>query len=309
MKTAIYDKNGIKIAGDHTLFSRLPAHIMQAEFPLIENDCLFSLLSDGNISVISADAKVLAGFAEPEKENHRVSRGEFMKKLLYGVAGNSIKELCRKYEFSYETARRVIVSELQEDISFYINAFEELFVDADVSVIGLDGYRIAVIYPENDNDVQEMAGAVSATFTELNTDFNMGISCVCDCAAELSNAFEQALSAIRVGKKISYSGGVWYFSNVLPELIISELPEEGLEELKKKSEFINRVLDSETIDLAQEFFRHNLNISETARYCYLHRNTLIYRLDRIQKETGFNMRNFDEAVALRIYIAANKLLK
>ena len=91
--------------------------------------------------------------------------------------------------------------------------------------------------------------------------------------------------------------------------MISGLPREGQEELKKKAEEIGRALDGETIELAQEFFRHNLNISETARYCYLHRNTLIYRLDRIQKETGFNMRNFDEAVALRIYIAANKLLQ
>ena len=175
-----------------------------------------------------------------------------------------------------------------------------MFDDADVFVIGLDGHRIAVICAEEENEVQEMAGAISATFAELTTDFNMGISCICDCAAELSNAFEQALSAIRVGKKIS---------NILPELVISGLPREGQEELRKKAEEISRVLDGETIELAQEFFRHNLNISETARYCYLHRNTLIYRLDRIQKETGFNMRNFDEAVALRIYIAANKLLK
>ncbi len=309
MKTAIYDKNGIKIAGDHTLFSRLPAHILHAELPLIENGCLFSLLSDGNISVISAEEKALAGFAEPEKESRRFSRAEFVKTLLFGTAGNEIKELCRKYAFAYEQARRVFVSELHEDISSYIGTFEEMFDDADVFVIGLDGHRIAVICAEEENEVQEMAGAISATFAELTTDFNMGISCICDCAAELSNAFEQALSAIRVGKKISYNGGVWYFSNILPELVISGLPREGQEELRKKAEEISRVLDGETIELAQEFFRHNLNISETARYCYLHRNTLIYRLDRIQKETGFNMRNFDEAVALRIYIAANKLLK
>ena len=72
---------------------------------------------------------------------------------------------------------------------------------------------------------------------------------------------------------------------------------------------MRKTLDSETIEIAQEFFKHNLNISETAKYCYLHRNTLIYKLDKIQKETGFNMRNFNEAVALRIYIAANKVLK
>lgn len=308
MKTAIYDKNGIKIAGDHTLFNRLPAHILHAELPLIENGCLFSLLTDGSISVISAEEKTLADFIEPEKETHRFSRAEFMKSLLFGTAGD-VKELCRRYSFPFEEARRVFVSEIREDISTYIAAFEELFDDVDIGIAGLDGHRIAVICPEEGIDAEEMAGAISATFAELSTDFTMGISCVCDCAADLAAAFEQALSAIRIGKKISYSGGIWYFSNVLPEIILSGLPPEGREELKKKAEEIGRVLDGETIALAQEFFRHNLNVSETARYCYLHRNTLIYRLDRIQKETGFNMRNFDEAVALRIYIAANKLFK
>ena len=87
------------------------------------------------------------------------------------------------------------------------------------------------------------------------------------------------------------------------------LEEEKLEQIKSKAKKVLAGLDDETIELAQEFFKHNLNISETARYCYLHRNTLIYRLDRIWKETGFNLRNFDEAVAFRLFIAANKILK
>ena len=48
---------------------------------------------------------------------------------------------------------------------------------------------------------------------------------------------------------------------------------------------------------------------ETAKHCYFHRNSLTNKLDKIQKETGYNMRSFNEAVALRFYIAANKVLK
>lgn len=309
MKTAIYDKTGQKIAGDENLIERLPAHILSEDLPLIENGGLYSRLSDGSISLIYADEKALESFVEKKSENKRLTKNDFIKKLLFGVGGVDIKSLCPKYSFIFDEPRRVFVAELNEDISGFIAPLEEIFDNDSITVIGLDGHRIAVVCLECDIDPQEMADAISATFAELNTDYNIGVSCICDNASQLYFGFEQALSAIRLGRKISYSGGVWFFSNVLPELIVSQLPVEALGELKDKAEQVHKTMDSETILIAQEFFKHNLNISETAKHCYLHRNTLIYKLDKIQKETGFNMRNFNEAVALRIYIAANKVLK
>ena len=309
VKNAIYDKNGIKLAGDHTLVSRLPEHILKAELPLVENGCLYTALSDGSISLITADEKTLAAFSEKKPENKRITKNEFLKNLLYGSAGSDVKALCAKYGFLFDEVRRVFVAELSADISGDMAMLEELFQEDENTIVSLDAHRVAIICQEDDGNPEEMAGALGATFAELNTDFNIGVSCICDNASLLSVAFEQALSAIRIGRKLSYSGGVWFFSAILPELIVAGLPEDALFELREKAEQVSRSLDSETVELAQEFFRHNLNISETARYCYLHRNTLIYRLDRIQKETGFNMRNFDEAVALRMYIAANKILK
>ncbi|MBE7092426.1 MAG: hypothetical protein E7365_04530 [Clostridiales bacterium] len=309
MKTAIYDKSGIKIAGDDSLFDKLPAHILSEDLPLIENGGLYSRLSDGSISVIYADEKALENFVEKKNENKRLTKNEFIKNLLFGINGTDIKNMCTRYSFMFDDARRVFVAELNEDISGFVTPLEEIFDDDSITVIGLDGHRIAVICLEDDILAEEMADAIGGTFAELNTDYNIGVSCICDNASQLSFAFEQALSAIRVGKKLSYSGGVWFYSNILPELIISELPSEAVNGLKEKAEQVRKTLDSETIEIAQEFFKHNLNISETAKFCYLHRNTLIYKLDKIQKETGFNMRNFNEAVALRIYIAANKVLK
>lgn len=311
MKNAIYYNNGIKMAGDHTLANRLPEHILNAELPVVENGCLYTRLSDGSISVIEADDKTLASFTEKKPTNKRVTKSEFLKNLLYGSIGSDVKSLCSKYAFPFEQTRRVFAAELSVDISGDVATLEEIFQEDETVIVSLSAHQVAIICPEDENnhDPAEMAGAVGQTFTELNSDYHIGISCICDNASMLHEAFEQALCAIRVGRKLSYSGGVWFFSNILPELIVNGLPEEALSALKEKAEQISRSLDSETVELAQEFFRHNLNISETARSCYLHRNTLIYRLDRIQKETGFNLRNFDEAVALRLYIAANKILK
>lgn len=309
MKTAIYDKNGIKIAGDSSLIEQLPNHILNEDLPLIENGGLYSRLSDGSISLIYADEKALIGFVEKKNENKRLTKNEFIKNMLFGMVGTDIKNLCNKYAFSFDEARRVLVAELNEDISGFISPLEEIFDDEAITVIGLDGHRIAVICLENDTDIEEMADAMAATFTDLNTDFNIGVSGICTDANELFVAFEQALSAIRLGKKLSFSGGVWFFGDLMPEQIISELPLDAVAGLKEKAEQVCKTLDAESIEIAQEFFKHNLNISETAKHCYFHRNSLTNKLDKIQKETGYNMRSFNEAVALRFYIAANKVLK
>lgn len=309
MKTAIYDKNGIKIAGDSSLIERLPAHILTEDLPLIENGGLYSRLTDGSISLIFADEKALVGFVEKKEENKRLTKNEFIKNMLFGTGGTDIKSLCNKYDFSFNENRRVLVAELNQDISGFISSLEEIFDDESITVIGLDGHRIAVICIENETDIQEMADAMAATFADLNTDFNIGVSGISCDANELFISFEQALSAIRLGKKLSFSGGVWFFGDLMPEQIIAELPKEATEMLKEKAKQVCKTLDEESIEIAQEFFKHNLNISETAKHCYFHRNSLTNKLDKIQKETGFNMRSFNEAAALRFYIAANKVLK
>ncbi len=308
MKTAIYDKTGRKIVGDNALNDVLPSYILEKELPFIEGGKLYTALSDGNISVLYADEKILENFLE-KKDAKRLTKNEFLKNLLFGAESTDIKNLCSRYDFMFDEARRVFVAEVGDDVSTYIAPLEELFEDDNIIVVGLDSNRVAVICVEGDIDSDEMAGAISATFQELNTDCYIGVSCTTENASQLSDAFEQALSAINVGKKVSYSGGVWFFSNILPELIISQLPQNALADLKDKAHEIKRNLDNEAIEIALEFFKHNLNISETAKCCYLHRNTLIYKLDKIQKDTGFNMRNFHDAVALRIYIAVSKVLK
>jgi len=53
--------------------------------------------------------------------------------------------------------------------------------------------------------------------------------------------------------------------------------------------------DDETLATVNKFFENNLNVSETSRQLYIHRNTLVYRLDKLQKMTGLDLRNFDDA--------------
>ena len=67
--------------------------------------------------------------------------------------------------------------------------------------------------------------------------------------------------------------------------------------------------DEEMLSTAEEFLQSNLNVSETSRNLYMHRNTLLYRLDKIEKATGLNIRLFSDAVSFRVLTVLYKLLK
>lgn len=68
-------------------------------------------------------------------------------------------------------------------------------------------------------------------------------------------------------------------------------------------ENVSKILDdTELAESLKSFFENNLNISETSRNTFVHRNTLVYRLDKIQKLTGLDARNFEDAVCIRLYM-------
>jgi carbohydrate diacid regulator len=67
--------------------------------------------------------------------------------------------------------------------------------------------------------------------------------------------------------------------------------------------------DQEMTNTAEEFLENSLNVSETSRNLYLHRNTLAYRLDKIEKQTGLNIRKFSDAVIFRLITILSKLVR
>lgn len=71
-------------------------------------------------------------------------------------------------------------------------------------------------------------------------------------------------------------------------------------------EIVSVMKDAELIDCINVFFKNNLNISETSRNAFLHRNTLLYRIDKVYKITGLNIRNFEDAMSFRLLTIAYK---
>ena len=67
-------------------------------------------------------------------------------------------------------------------------------------------------------------------------------------------------------------------------------------------------LDQETLFTIQRFFENNLNVSETSRKLFVHRNTLVYRLEKIKKLTGLDLREFEDAIVFKVALMVKKYL-
>ncbi len=89
----------------------------------------------------------------------------------------------------------------------------------------------------------------------------------------------------------------------LVNTIFEMIPIGELSELKNMlfdEGFVSIMKDESLVSSIEAFFANNLNLSETGKKSFLHRNTLVYRLDKVQKMTGFNLRNFSDSVTFKI---------
>ena len=138
----------------------------------------------------------------------------------------------------------------------------------------------------------------------------VGISSIVDTLKDLARAYKEARVALEVGKVFDIERAVMSYDNLGIGRLIYQLPttlcEIFLQEVFKKGSLES--LDRETLMTVQSFFENNLNVSETSRKLFVHRNTLVYRLEKIRKLTGLDLREFDHAVTFKVALMVKKYL-
>lgn len=161
------------------------------------------------------------------------------------------------------------------------------------------------------DETQELAVAIQDTLqNELRIDAVIGIGSVCKHLKDLAAAYKEAQMAIEVGKVFDTAKKIVTFETLGLGRLIYQLPtkmcEMFLSEVFKNGGIDS--LDRETLDTVRCFFENSLNISETSRKLFVHRNTLVYRLDKIRRQTGIDLRDFDNAVIFKVAMLVNRYL-
>ncbi|MBQ7816511.1 MAG: helix-turn-helix domain-containing protein, partial [Oscillospiraceae bacterium] len=128
---------------------------------------------------------------------------------------------------------------------------------------------------------------------------------------DLANSFKEAQIALEVGKVFDTEKSIVNYDHLGIARLIYQLPttlcEMFLKEVFKQGSIES--LDQETLFTIQSFFENNLNVSETSRGLFVHRNTLVYRLEKIRKITGLDLREFDDAIVFKVALMVKRYLQ
>lgn len=146
--------------------------------------------------------------------------------------------------------------------------------------------------------------------SEFYTKVSIGIGSAVDNMKDISRSYREAQAALEVGRVFDTDKSIISYENLGIGRLIYQLPttlcEMFLNEVFQKGSI--DALDHETLMTIQCFFDNNLNVSETSRKMFVHRNTLVYRLDKIKKLTGLDLREFDNAITFKVALMVKRYL-
>ena len=250
------------------------------------------------------------------EEKH--DRGTFVKNIIMdNILPGDIYIRAKELHFATDAPRAVfLVRQVGNSDVSTVDVLSGMFPDKlQDFVLSINETDIAVIKqlsePAEPEELEKMARAIEDTLrNELYIKTVIGIGTVAEHLRELADAYKEAQTAIDVGKVFDTEKSIMHYENLGIGRLIYQLPttlcEIFLSEVFKKNSIDS--LDQETLFTINKFFENNLNVSETSRKLFVHRNTLVYRLEKIKKLTGLDLRQFDHAIVFKVALMVRKYL-
>ena len=220
----------------------------------------------------------------------------------------------------YNRSKKLHIEVEQRRVAFLIQAEYEKdqnLLEATKEVeSGADSDFITAVDEKNGNEGQaqfiQHAKEIKEGLNEYGIkDAKIAIGNVAETIKDVSRSYKEAQIALEVSKIFYEDASVIAYNQLGIGRLIYQLP------LPLCKMFIREVfgdyspdsIDEETLATIDKFFENNLNVSETSRQLFIHRNTLVYRLDKIQKNTNLDLRNFEDAIAFKIALMVVKYMK
>ncbi|MBR5409219.1 MAG: helix-turn-helix domain-containing protein [Clostridia bacterium] len=280
----------------------------------------FTVFVEGTDANAEKFASVLSVSLSSIKQfyDEKYDRGNFIKNvMLDNILPGDIYLKGRELHFNNDAVRVVFLIRLAEpcEISVF-EMIQSLFPEKNKDfVVNINETDIAVIKEIGANieakDLEKLARSIiSALDPEIGARAIAGIGTCVKGIKDLAKSFKEAQVALEVGKVFDTEKVIVTYENLGIARLIYQLPstlcEMFLKEVFKRGSIES--LDNETLFTIQKFFENNLNVSETSRKLFVHRNTLVYRLEKIRKLTGLDLREFDDAIVFKVALMVKKYL-
>ncbi len=284
----------------------------QLEYVLLakgENDGVFMV---GKMAAFQIQNLLVAYKERFDKDNF--IKNLLLDNLLLVDIYNRAKKLhietnVRRVVFIIETAREKDANVLEAVRSLFNSKNHDFITAVDEKNIIL----VREVKPgETGEDLDKAAESIARMLNQDTADrVNVSIGTVVNELKDVSRSYKEAKMALDVGKIFYTDRNVVAYSRLGIGRLIYQLP------LPLCRMFIREIFDGKSPDefddeiltTINKFFENTLNVSETSRQLYIHRNTLVYRLDKLQKSTGLDLRVFEDAITFKIALMVVKYMK
>ena len=182
-------------------------------------------------------------------------------------------------------------------------------------VVNVNDYDVAIVKEvtaeTETEDIENLARSIADTVgSQMFVKAQIGIGRIVQGVKDIARSYKEAQTCLSVCKVFDTDKNIVSYDNLGIARLIYQLPvtlcDSFLREIFKRDSIES--LDQETLFTIQKFFENNLNVSETSRKLFVHRNTLVYRLEKINKITGLDLREFDDAIVFKIALMVKKYL-
>ena len=238
------------------------------------------------------EQQVVVDFAESLAEKQTYQDYHLYKVMVEGETEYIL--VCLVKEESFLVCAQMAVCQIRNLVMSFAEQFDR--VDQHSIVLIKDVSHIKE--EEMEERLSKIAGSLADNLhMEAMIRVRVGYGNVVTQLPEIAESYQEARMALEVGRVFYAKLGIGRLIYQLPMSLCNMFIKEVF------GEKIPDILDDEeAMSTINKFFENNLNISETARQLYVHRNTLVYRLERIEKAIGLDIRTFDDAMTFRIAV-------
>ena len=329
IEIALYNHEGVCLSGNDKQPLILADKIDGVVLDVEKNQTLFSLTFAGRklIGKIFGATQVEKNYAlliSKIVENYTpndfdISREEFNSAILAGkIDFSRISAFMTKFALPDLPCSVMIITAKGENVENYIEVVENYGNSSYDFIVKIDKEMLAYVKfkEESEEDYysfQEFAESLAqSVYEERGIKIQVYIGGKAKTLSDISVSYSQALATVRMCALVSGKGNIHTFKEYMIIKMFEDLPKHKLREyleILMDSDAKEIFKDQDMINTAEEFLDNSLNLSETSRKLYMHRNTLMYRLDKIERLTGLNIRNFADAITFRFITVLNKLVK
>ena len=284
----------------------------QLEYILIANGGSEDVYMVGKIAAFQIQNLLVAYKERFDKDN-------FIKNLLLdNLLLVDIYNRAKKLHIEVEARRLVFILETNPDKnSGALESVKSLFgTKSGDFITAVDEKNIIIVKELAPGEDYAQMNKVAATILEAagrdeEGKTHVAYGTIVKEIKEVSRSYKEARMAMDVGKIFSAENDIYAYSSLGIGRLIYQLPI-PLCKMFIKEIFGNKSpddFDEETLTTINKFFENSLNVSETSRQLYIHRNTLVYRLDKLQKSTGLDLRVFEDAITFKIALMVVQYMK